>query len=135
MRNVRREPIPGILGRRQERWTRELLAEISKGACADPERLKRLKRKYAHPSVKAALKKMYRFCCYCESRVTTVTKGHIEHRAPQARFPERTFEWENLHLACPNCNEAKSDQWDEDDPILDAVEDQPIAVRGKSRAA
>jgi len=36
-------------------------------------------------------------------------------------------EWENLHLACPNCNRAKDDKWDDEYSILDAVIDVPIS--------
>jgi uncharacterized protein (TIGR02646 family) len=39
--------------------------------------------------------------------------GHIEHFKPKALFPELTFEWDNLLLACGRCNgtENKGEQW------------------------
>jgi hypothetical protein len=54
---------------------------------------------------------------------------HIEHRKPKDKnlFPEACFEWDNLHLACTRCNNAKTNQWDDANPILDAVNDIPIA--------
>lgn len=126
MRNVTRPRIPSVLSEKGKTWTKELLTELSKRGGGDKKKIKALKKNYAHKDVRAALKKMYKFCCYCESQVRHVTVDHIEHRKPQAKFPEDTFEWENLHLACPNCNRAKSDQWDEGNPILDAVNDLPI---------
>lgn len=70
---------------------------------------------------------MYRnLCCYCESPVGPVKADEIEHRMPVDPFPEKTFDWDNLHLACSGCNVIKSNQWDDTHPILDAVTDQPI---------
>jgi uncharacterized protein (TIGR02646 family) len=126
MRNVKRGKIPSVLSRKGKTWKEELLAELAKGSGGDKKRIKALKKKYAHKDVRAGLKKMYKFCCYCESQISHVTVDHIEHRKPQAKFPEDTFEWDNLHLACPDCNGAKVDQWDQNNPILDAVNDVPI---------
>ncbi len=131
MRNVQRVNKPTILEDNEINWRDDLLEEFAKGVATDKkrkQRIKRLQRKYAHDDIKVALKRMYKFCCYCESRVRHVTIEHIENRKPKARdkFPECTFEWENLHLACPNCNWAKGDEWDEENPILDAVIDVPI---------
>lgn len=83
--------------------------------------------KYSQSDVKAALKSMYRgFCCYCETYIEVVAYANIEHRKPKRKYPDWTFEWDNLHLACPICNTAKSDKYDEGQPILDAVVDVPI---------
>ena len=129
MRNVQRTNKPKILEDNESDWLKELLDEFAKGTSANKKRIKYLQGKYAHDDIKAALKGMYKFCCYCESRVRNVTVDHIEHRKPKARnkFPESTFEWDNLHLACPNCNWAKGDDWDGQNPILDAVIDSPIS--------
>lgn len=130
MRNVRRVAKPNILLQKEEEWKRELLEELAKGNNASKKRLDTLYKKYAHPEIRNSLKKMYKYCCYCESRIRHVTTDHIEHRKPKAKdkFPELTFEWDNLHLACPNCNGLKSDQWDNENPILDAVNDIPISL-------
>ena len=132
MKNVTRPTNPPIsLANSARRWTEELLEELRKGAGADKKRLKTLYGRYAQPDVKSELKKMYnKLCCYCESRIENVTISHIEHRKPKSKdkFPECTFEWNNLHIACPNCNKAKSDQWDADNPILDACTNVPISA-------
>ena len=128
MRNVTRVAKPEILVQKEEKWTRELLEELAKGVNASKKRLKTLYKRYGHFKIRESLTRMYKYCCYCESRVRHVTIDNIEHRKPKAKdkFPEHTFEWENLHLACPNCNRVKNDQWDNVNPILDAVEDVPI---------
>lgn len=129
MRNVDRVGKPEILEQKEEEWKRELLEELAKGDNASKKRLKTLYGRYGHKQIRGSLKRMYKYCCYCESRIRHVTIDHIEHRKPKAKdkFPECTFEWENLHLACPNCNEAKSDKWNNEYPILDAVDDNPIS--------
>jgi len=75
------------------------------------------------------------FCCYCETPIVG-SFPQIEHRKPKRGerghrgfrgFPESALDWENLHLACEKCNNAKSSTWDADYPILDAVEDDPIS--------
>lgn len=130
MKNVTRLSIPTSLENNGGRWTEELLDELRKGAEADKKRLKTFYGRYNKRDVKSALKRMYnKLCCYCESRIENVTKAHIEHRKPKSRdkFPECTFEWDNLHLVCPNCNNLKGDQWDGNNPILDCVTDVPIS--------
>ena len=46
-------------------------------------------------------------CAYCESKITHVDYGHIEHYRPKSKFPQLTFEWSNLLLACGMCNGTK----------------------------
>ena len=130
MRNVQRLKKPRVLEANEAKWRQDLLDELAKGNRADKKRLKGLYGKYAHDEVKARLAKMYKnYCCYCECKITVVTRPHIEHRKPKDRkqFPELTFDWDNLHLVCPNCNGSKGSQWDSKHPILDAVQDVPIS--------
>lgn len=65
-------------------------------------------------------------CCYCEAEIGVVSFEHIEHRRPKARFPTSCFDWGNLHLGCPKCNQAKGDRWVARYQILDSVTDVPI---------
>ncbi|MCJ7600475.1 MAG: HNH endonuclease [Desulfobulbaceae bacterium] len=49
-------------------------------------------------------------CCYCESDIPE--KGHlkaVEHYRPQAVYTSLRNNWENLLLACAQCNGKKSD--------------------------
>jgi uncharacterized protein (TIGR02646 family) len=72
-------------------------------------------------------------CAYCESKITHVDYGHIEHFRPKAGskgYPELTFEWTNLLLACGVCNgaEYKSDRFpeaNEGGPIINPCEEDP----------
>jgi uncharacterized protein (TIGR02646 family) len=124
MRNVTRNAKPRCLIRNSSRWRDEYLVAISAG---DAVLTKRRRGRYNHKEVRCALDKMYRnLCCYCESQVGPVKADQIEHRMPIQGFPRMAFDWKNLHLACGGCNGAKKDQWDPNNPILDAVADVPI---------
>lgn len=41
------------------------------------------------------------YCCYCECEIR---KEDVEHVAPKSRNPQLVCDWNNLLLACPNCN-------------------------------
>ena len=72
-------------------------------------------------------------CAYCESRITHVDYGHIEHFRPKAGprgRPNLTFEWSNLFLACGVCNGPgfKGDRFPEADdggPLVNPCDDEP----------
>lgn len=131
MRNISRRPEPVSLVRRKKRWTDELLAKIKEHGDHTEDVPDRYYTRYNKSDVKAALDLMYRnYCCYCEGRIGIVDYPHIEHRKPKRgphAYPELTFEWDNLHLACTKCNGHKGDRYDEAHPILDAVHDVPIS--------
>ena len=71
--------------------------------------------------------KDFSYCCYCESIINDISYEQIEHRIPKRKtldeYPKRTFDWKNLHLACPKCNGHKANQYDENEPILDPAVD------------
>lgn len=51
-------------------------------------------------------------CCYCEMRVSDEGHGRaVEHFAPKAVFAGRRNDWDNLLLACAQCNGKKSDDF------------------------
>lgn len=58
-------------------------------------------------------------CAYCESKLLHIHHGDVEHIYPKSMAPERTFEWENLTLACEICNQNKAAR----DPMLEAIID------------
>ncbi len=69
-------------------------------------------------------------CAYCESYIPHVTFAHIEHYRPKATFPDLTFSWGNLLLACGKCNSPlfkgeRFPQEDEGGPLLDPCTDLP----------
>jgi uncharacterized protein (TIGR02646 family) len=73
---------------------------------------------YGAPSVKQALLlAQHDKCCFCESKVSHVSFGDVEHFRPKAACrssadaPERkpgyywlAYEWSNLYFACEQCN-------------------------------
>ncbi len=128
MIKVARIPKPRILERKATEWKKKLLA-----ADTEAER-KRAESKYRHTGVKQSLVQMFHGkCAYCESHITHIEYGHIEHyrpkRGPRGR-PDLTFEWSNLLLACGICNgpEHKSDRFpeiDEDGPIVNPTTETP----------
>ncbi|MBM0741628.1 hypothetical protein JOY44_08365 [Phormidium sp. CLA17] len=72
---------------------------------------------YAHKSVKQALiKAQHGKCCFCERLIGT--DGDVEHFRPKQAYKQASgeplqrpgyywlaYEWDNLYLACPGCNQ------------------------------
>lgn len=126
MRNVTRPSMPSSLRRNAAKWRRELLIALQ---ATNPDRrmVDKLRNRYKSADVRENLNQMYgNLCCYCEAEIGVVAFEHIEHRKPQALFPQETFAWKNLHLACPKCNQAKGNKWNQAAEILDSVVDNPI---------
>lgn len=132
MRKVIRTQIPRSLEKYGKKWTEELLGAIAEAKRNGTKVPDKLYNKYKKADVLEALKKMYgdtdfSYCCYCESIVNDVSYEQIEHRMPKRKtldqYPQKTFDWENLHLACGRCNGYKGNKYDENEPILDAAFD------------
>ncbi len=127
MRDVDRPPQPPSLATNATGWTAELLAAIDMAEETGGSVPEALFRRYDQLDVRLALQTMYSgLCCYCEARVSSVAYEHIEHRRPKKRFPGETYDWNNLHSACPRCNQSKGQKWDPAAEILDAASDHPI---------
>jgi uncharacterized protein (TIGR02646 family) len=133
-----RPPQPAVLQRLGDTWTQALLKarrayERSKGAARTKtgKAVLLAEEKYRHREVKAALVALFHGkCAFCESKITHVDYGHIEHYRPKSRFPEETFAWDNLLLACGVCNgaEHKGDRFpgpEEGGPLLNPCGDDP----------
>jgi uncharacterized protein (TIGR02646 family) len=104
MIKVRRSPKPAVLVKNAAGWTRKLLAATTK------EEKNKAAGKYQHEQIKAALVEMFHGkCAYCESKITHIDYGHIEHFKPKSNTAYRVlaFEWTNLVLACGVCNGAE----------------------------
>ena len=99
MIEVTRLPEPAVLRRNASRWRRTL------SEAQTQKEKKRAEAKYRHSDVKMVLVTMFGGkCAYCESKFRHIEYGHIEHYKPKSRFPELTFTWSNLLLACGVCN-------------------------------
>lgn len=127
MRKVSRLPEPESLRTNGVRWTQDLNEQIElKGEYSKVSDA--YKNRYRQEDVKEALEQMYnKLCCYCESKIGPTGYERIEHLRPKslAQFHDLHFQWNNLHLSCEVCNTKKSNNWDEQNPILDPVEDEP----------
>jgi HNH endonuclease len=62
---------------------------------------------------------------YCESKITDIYWGDVEHIRPKARFPDLEFVWENLGFVCAKCNNAKRDNWNDALPFIDPFTEDP----------
>ena len=71
--------------------------------------------RYRHGDVVDALLQMqHAKCCYCEIYIADSGVGkQVEHFRPQSQFRNLRYSWDNLLLACAECNHAKSDQFPE----------------------
>lgn len=113
---------PQILTDNATGWTTELLGFIQRGEKAPAN----VSNRYNHTDIKESLRSEAKNkCMYCESKVSHVSYEHIEHIKPKAKYPELTFEWQNLGLACPVCNMNKSDEYDPSLRFLNPFEDKP----------
>jgi uncharacterized protein (TIGR02646 family) len=119
---TRNLPVPAILVSRGG----ELTNSVNTAVAADLEAYRRGEKKigfdgrvYGHPRVKAELLRMQREkCCFCESKITHIDYGDVEHYRPKGawkqapaaacRFPGYywlAYEWRNLLLCCGLCNQ------------------------------
>lgn len=78
---------------------------------------------YKEKMVREALRKMcYGKCAYCESRITAVYSGDIEHFRPKGRYHWLAADWENLLFACPFCNQTHTHEIAADGKIKEVVQ-------------
>jgi 5-methylcytosine-specific restriction endonuclease McrA len=50
---------------------------------------------------------------YCESKISHIDYGDVEHIKPKSKFLEEKYNWENLGYSCPACNrEYKNENYD-----------------------
>lgn len=118
MRNLLKVEEPDVLKQNNATWLTDYLAD---------KRNSTKKYRYRHPEIKEALKQETGFkCVYCESKIGHNTPGDIEHKIPSSKDESFHFVWENLTIACTECNRRKNDYYETDnqflDPYLDDVE-------------
>lgn len=87
------------------------LSPESKGESETRQNIKgdgsRVFKAYADKTVRKTLKAMlHGKCAYCESRITTIYSGDIEHFRPKGGgYYWLAADWDNLLFACPFCNQ------------------------------
>ena len=86
---------------------------------------KRKKFRYRHPSIKTRLKsETYGKCVYCESKIGHNTPGDVEHIIPVSKNRERIFVWENMTIACAECNRRKRDYFEPECMFINPYDDE-----------
>ena len=135
MIHVDRTPKPNILAKNESTWLlnykSKLISYNNYPTKATKSEMEKAANKYRHPEVKKEIKKMFsEKCAYCESHISHVDYGDIEHFRPKSRFPDYCFEWNNLLLACGICNDVKYKgvkfpEANEDGPFVNPVDEDP----------
>jgi uncharacterized protein (TIGR02646 family) len=135
MIKVERTEKPKVLKDNAEKWLSEYLTARSNYLKNKTSKNKKIldatEKKYNNKAVKEALKTMFfNKCVFCESKITHIDYGEIEHFKPKSKYPDYCFEWENLLLSCSICNGKanKGDKFpleDENGPLINPVEENP----------
>ncbi|PFC37732.1 HNH endonuclease [Bacillus cereus] len=113
---------PIVLEDKEGEWTTELLSFLK----SDEKVPNYIKGRYRHEEIKnALLTETNSKCAYCESKITHIDYGDIEHIVPKSIFPEKTFLWENLTIGCAKCNQSKSNYYGDTLPLLNPYVDCP----------
>ena len=105
MIRVSRTKKPALLANKEANWKKDIRL-----ASTDAAR-KNAQDRYKHEAIKEALVAMFHGkCAYCESDITHIDYGHIEHFKPKSTpaYFELAVEWDNLLLACGRCNGAEN---------------------------
>ena len=125
MIRLKKSAKPKILAENADKWTKLYCDCIAQGCKPD----KTLATKYNHPTIKKALEhETNEKCAYCESKITHVYHGDIEHILPKNKNarPDLCFEWDNLTLACAKCNQSgKGDYYNVALPLINPYTDYP----------
>lgn len=115
MRNLEKLPIPDVLTNNHVKWLNTFLAD--KGNTTN-------KYRYRHPEIKVRLKEETGWkCVYCESKIGHNTPGDVEHKVPSSKVDKLHFTWENLTIACTECNRRKNDYYEKGEEFLDPYND------------
>jgi hypothetical protein len=118
---ITKGPKPPVLVEKAEEWTAEYVRYVAGESVPLAAQTR-----YRHPEIKAAVKaETWSKCVYCESRVSHVSPGDVEHIIPKSVRPELVVEWLNLTHACTVCNRQKGDVYDPDLPFLNPYLDDP----------
>lgn len=118
MRKHHKRPTPLILTLNAASWTAEYVA-------ANPSRRAGLE-KWRKDEIRDALRsETDNLCVYCESYVEAVAATQVEHMLPKKSFPSLVYDWANLTLACPRCNQHKGQYYDAQQPLIHPYNDDP----------
>lgn len=124
MIRVKKGPKPKILVLNAKKWTKEYCDAVKK--YQKTKKGKKPSAKYNHPEIKkGVIDESHDKCVFCESKVSHVYHGDIEHFKPKSKFCCYSHSWANLLFSCRICNGAKSDNFPIPDPIIKPTKDNP----------
>jgi 5-methylcytosine-specific restriction endonuclease McrA len=106
--------IPGVLIGKSSRGYKEKTRAIAHYSKPNQNKVFKFK-VYSDRSVKERLIELFNDkCAYCESKVSHIYSGDIEHFRPKGKISEALIqkpgyywlatEWDNLLFSCRNCN-------------------------------
>ena len=117
-----KQPKPQLLTDKGDTWTADLMTEFY----LTNEINKTKQNRYSKPEIKEVLiTETKEKCAYCESKITHIYPGDIEHIIPKSIFPRLTFTWSNLTLGCYWCNNKKRANLDRDCKFINPYKDNP----------
>lgn len=123
MNNIIKGIIPKILSDNERKWTTELMDDYINNGKIN----KQLQKKYNHRDIKIAVKsETSDKCIYCESHVTSIYPGDIEHIIPKSKEPSLTFKWDNLTFCCYSCNNNKKDYYEPTNMLINPYTDNTV---------
>lgn len=122
MIRLQKKQKPQSLDQNGTTWTTRLMKHINNGTDVPYA----LSIKYKEPDIKRTIKEeTCEKCAYCESKVTQVYPGDVEHIIPKSVYPRLTFTWQNLTFVCFNCNNKKRDYVSKDLKLINPYKDTP----------
>lgn len=100
------------------------MIKLNRKECPNPNALST---DYKNKENKEALKQSsFGKCMYCESKISHIDYGDVEHIKPKKNYPNLKFTWNNLGISCTKCNrEYKHDKYDESTPYIDPFSENP----------
>ncbi len=118
MRHISKLVEPNVLSTNKVNWLTEFKAD-KKSATN--------KYQYRHADIKSHLKTETGFkCIYCESKIGHNTPGDVEHIIPSSKNEDLHFDWDNLTIACTECNRRKNDYYVQGEEFLNPYSDNDL---------
>ena len=116
MRQLVKLECPEVLRASGEAWLSAFLDDPTNQA-------KRFR--YRHPEIKTRLKlETSGKCVYCESKIGHNTPGDVEHIGPVSKKREWIFVWENMTIACAECNRRKGNYFEPECMFISPYDDE-----------
>lgn len=108
MRFINRLPKPDILVQREDTWREKFLKS---------KNVRPNNKQYAYPEIRSTLNTMsFHKCFYCERKLKDVPQ-EVDHFIEVSERKDLAFDWDNLYLACDNCNNKVSNKAIPVDPL------------------